>query len=106
MSVTIKKNSAAYGGSSYYKMSDGKWPGQGGHVCAHADIWQYLRSGEVTFQGVQDHHIMLDVLQTIETKRVCTKVDWVIGGDARLLSRILRAGGFVGYIEKLEEFIK
>ena len=57
------------------------------------EIYQMYREGEIVYKGeVNEARVCLDTLKEYEEKT----------GSTALLNRIIRGGGFINYIERLE----
>jgi hypothetical protein len=101
--LTLRRKTTLIGGPSFYAVDT---PGESGLSFGHEDIKQALREREVVFsrmdQEEQDKLFLALIWHTETGFTVGKGVDKRKAGDVNMLTRIIRNGGLIEYVKKLE----
>lgn len=94
MKRTLKKESTKRtGGPRYYAQNYG--------LVNLKNISVLMRKGDDLIMGDEEPVILMSLLKMAEFN-FNMKIDQGITGDVQMMNRIIRAGGFVEYIKRLE----
>lgn len=86
----LKRYTASTGGGNYFRIQPGSY------TVSRAEMHPLICEGAV-FDNIEN--------EAYEIFQVLVAVDPVNRKDAKLMDRIIKAGGFVAYIEKLESLL-